>query len=140
MVFLYSFFAVLCLGIAPFFGKSVINSVHPLAAFAIRTIIAAVLVLAWLLISQTHFELKNLPLTFWITVTIEAALAAVFADLAYFYALEKGTISQVALVVSCAPLITMMTGFVAFDEVISLKHIIGALLITGGLLIINLDY
>jgi transporter family protein len=84
MVFLYAFIAVLCLGLAPFFGKSVINCINPLTAFAIRTVIAAVLVLAWLLVSHTDFELKSLPLSFWVTVTFEAAIAAVFADLAYF--------------------------------------------------------
>jgi Predicted membrane protein len=139
MVFLYAFIAVLCLGFAPFFGKSVIKCINPLTAFAVRTVIAAVLVLGWLLISHTAFEIKNLPLSFWITVTLEAAIAAVFADLAYFYALENGSINQVALVISCAPLITMLTGHVAFDEVISAKQIIGALLVTGGLVLINLD-
>jgi transporter family protein len=139
MVFLYAFIAVLCLGLAPFFGKSVINCINPLTAFAIRTVIAAILVLAWLIISHTYFELKHLPLSFWITVTFEAAIAAVFADLAYFYALEKGSINQVALVISCAPLVTMMTGYVAFDEIISARQIAGALLVTGGLVLINLD-
>lgn len=140
MVFLYAFIAVLCLGLAPFFGKSVINCINPLTAFAIRTVIAAVLVLTWLVVSHTYFELKNLPLSFWVIVTLEAAIAAVFADLAYFYALEKGSINQVALVISCAPLVTMLTGYVAFDEMISAKQIAGALLITGGLVLINLDY
>jgi transporter family protein len=140
MVFLYAFIAVLCLGLAPFFGKSVINCINPLTAFAIRTVIAAVLVLAWLLISHTYFDLKNLPWSFWVVVTLEAAVAAVFADLAYFYALEKGSINQVALVISCAPLVTMLTGYVAFDEIVSGRQIFGALLITGGLVIINLDY
>lgn len=119
MVFLYAFVAVLCLGLAPFFGKSIINSIHPLTAFALRTVIAAVLVLAWLLISPASIEFKHLPWTFWLTVLLEAATAAVFADLAYFYALEKGSISQVALVIACAPLVTLITGYVAFDEPIT---------------------
>ncbi len=140
MVFLYAFVAVLCLGLAPFFGKSVINSINPLTAFAIRTIIAAALVLSWLLISPAHIEVRDLPLRFWLTVTLEAAVAAVFADLAYFYALEKGSISQVALVISCAPLVTMFVGYTAFGEVLSGRQIVGALLITAGLVIINLDY
>ncbi|MBP2644845.1 MAG: EamA-like transporter family protein [Firmicutes bacterium] len=139
MVFLYAFIAVLCLGVAPFFGKSIIVCINPLAAFAIRTIIAALLVTVWLIFSHTYFELRNLSLTFWITVTIEAALAAVFADLAYFYALEKGTINQVALVISCAPLVTLVTGYFFFNELISLKQMIGAFLITSGLVILNMN-
>lgn len=140
MVFMYAFVAVLCLGLAPFFGKSIINSINPLTAFAARTVIAAGLVLAWIFISPAHIEIRDLPLRFWMTVTLEAAVAAVFADLAYFYALERGSISQVALVISCAPLVTMIVGYAAFDEVLSGKQVIGALLITCGLVIINLDF
>lgn len=140
MVFLYAFVAVLCLGLAPFFGKSIINSINPLTAFAIRTVIAAALVLGWLLVNPTNIEIRNLPLGFWLTVTLEAAVAAVFADLAYFYALEKGSISQVALVISCAPLVTMAIGYIAFNEALSAKQIAGALLITSGLIIINLEF
>lgn len=139
MVSLYAVVAVLCLGIAPFFGKVITNSINPLTAFSIRTVIAAILVLVWMLISHTYFELKGLSWHFWVTVIFEAAIAAVFADLAYFYALQQGTINQVALIISCAPLVTTLVGYVAFHEMISWKQIVGALLLTIGLVFINLD-
>lgn len=139
MVFLYAFIAVLCLGIAPFFGKSIINSVNPLTAFGVRTVIAAILVVGWMVLNQSYFEVKGLSWHFWVTVTLEAAIAAVLADLAYFYALKNGTINQVALIISCSPLVTMTIGYFAFDELISWKQIAGALFLTIGLVFINLD-
>lgn len=137
MVFLYAFIGVLCLGIAPLFGKTALDSVSPTTAFAIRTVIAAVLVLTWLIGTRTYYELANLSKTFWLFITAEAVLAAVLGDLAYFYALQKGRISEVALIMSCTPLITVLLSYLLFDEGISLSLLIGAALITAGLVIIN---
>lgn len=139
MVFLYAFISVLCLGVAPFFGKSVIGSINPLTAFALRTIIAAIFVVGWLIVSETYIDLRHLPLTSWGMITLEAVLAAVLADLAYFCALEKGTINQVALLISCAPLVTILVGYLAFDELVSWRQVAGALLVTCGLVVINID-
>jgi drug/metabolite transporter (DMT)-like permease len=36
--------------------------------------------------------------------------------------------------------VTLLTGYVAFDEMVSARQIAGALLITGGLVLINIDY
>ena len=137
MVFLYAFIGVLCLGIAPLFGKTALDSVNPTTAFAIRTVIAAVLVLTWLIATRAYYELANLSKTFWLFITAEAILAAVLGDLAYFYALQKGRISEVALIMSCTPLITVLLSYLLLDEGISLSLIIGAALITAGLVIIN---
>lgn len=137
MVFLYAFIGVLCLGIAPLFGKTALDSVSPTTAFAIRTVIAAVVVLTWLIGTNTYHELSHLSKTFWFFITAEAVLAAVLGDLAYFYALQKGNINEVALIMSCTPLITVLLSYLLFDESISLSLLVGAILITVGLVIIN---
>lgn len=139
MVFLYAFVGVLCLGVAPLFGKTALDSVNPATAFAIRTVIAAVLVLTWLIGTRTYHELTNLSKTFWFFITIEAILAAVLGDLAYFYALQKGRISEVVLIMSCTPLITVLLSYWLFDEGISLSLLVGAALITIGLVVITYD-
>ena len=137
MVFLYAFIGVLCLGIAPLFGKTALDNVNPTTAIAIRTVIAAVLVVTWLIGSKTYHELTHLSKTFWLFITAEAVLAAVLGDLAYFYALQKGKISEVAIIMSCTPLITVLVSYLLLDEGISLSLLIGAILITTGLVIIN---
>jgi len=137
MVFLYAFVGVLCLGIAPLFGKTALDNVRPTTAFAIRTVIAAVLVVSWLIGTRTYNELTNLSKTFWVFITAEAVLAAVLGDLAYFYALQKGKVSEVALIMSCTPLITVLLSYLLLDECISLPIIVGAILITVGLIIIS---
>jgi len=137
MVFLYAFIGIICLGVAPLFGKTALDHVNPVTAFAIRTVIAAVLVVVWLIVTKTYQEVAHLSQSFWIVITAEAVLAAVLGDLAYFYALQKGKISEVALIMSCTPLITVLLSYFILDEGMSLSILIGAFLITAGLVIIN---
>lgn len=140
MVFFYAFLAVLCLGLAPFFGKSLLNNVNPVTAFAVRTVIAAFIMVIWLIMSNSLREILNLPLTFWGIVSLEAVLAAVLGDLAYFYALQKGNVQEVAIVMSCAPIITLIVGYVLFEEIISLRHVLAGILITSGLILLNVNH
>ncbi len=135
----YALFGVLCLGLAPLFGKTALNSVSPLTAFALRTVIAALLSITWLGYTKRYDELRRLPVSFWIIITIEAVLAAILGDMAYFYALETGSLHEVSVVMSCSPLITIIFSYLFLNEVISKKQLLGAVLIISGLVIISLD-
>lgn len=135
----YALFGVLCLGLAPLFGKTALNSVSPLTAFALRTVIAALLSITWLGYTKRYAELRRLPVSFWIIITIEAVLAAIVGDMAYFYALETGSLHEVSVVMSCSPLITIIFSYLFLNEVISKKQLLGAVLIISGLVIISLD-
>lgn len=137
MVFIYAFIGVLCLGLAPLFGKTAMNTVNPVLAFAIRTLIAALLMSVWLISTKTYNELPDLPISFWFIITIEATLAAVFGDLAYFYALQKGNVGEVSLIMSCAPLITIAISHLFFNESISHLQLLGAAFISIGLFLIT---
>lgn len=139
MFLVYALFGVLCLGLAPLFGKTALNSVSPLTAFALRTIIAAALVLGWMISSRAFTELQGLPTSFWLIITIEAVLAAILGDMAYFYALESGSIHEVSVIMSCAPLITIIVGHFIYHEMVTIYQVVGAALITTGLVIISLD-
>ncbi|MGI6091650.1 MAG: EamA family transporter [Veillonellaceae bacterium] len=139
MFLIYALFGVLCLGLAPLFGKTALNTVSPLTAFALRTIIAAALVLGWMVISKAFTELHNLPASFWVIITIEAVLAAILGDMAYFYALQNGSIHEVSVIMACAPLVTIILGHFVYNEIVSVHQLIGAVLITTGLVIISIE-
>ncbi|HMM19134.1 MAG TPA: EamA family transporter [Selenomonadales bacterium] len=140
MVFFYAFLAVLCLGLAPFFGKSLLNNVNPVTAFAVRTVIAASIMVVWLILSNSLGEILNLSPAFWGIVSLEALLAAVLGDLAYFYALQRGNVQEVAIVMSCAPIITLVVGYVLFEEIVSLRHVMAGILITTGLILLSYNH
>lgn len=139
MLFLYAFLAILCLGLAPLFGKSALYNLNPITALVVRTFIAAGLVGFWLLTTRTYIEFTELSLSSWLMIGIEAALAAVLGELAYFYALEKGDVYEITIVMSCAPLVTIILGGLFFDQPLSLKQLIGALVVTAGLIIMYSD-
>lgn len=136
MVFLYAFLAVLCLGLAPLFGKSALYSIHPVTALVIRTFIAAGLVGIWLISTSPPIELAGISLSSWLLITIEAVLAAVLGELAYFYALEKGDVYEIAVLMACTPLVTITLGGLFFDQPLSLKQLVGVGVVTIGLVIL----
>lgn len=139
MVFFYALVGAFCLGLAPLFGKSALSNVNPITAFSLRTIIAAALVTAWFVSTRGVHEFTLLPVSFWVVITIEAILAALLGDLAYFYALKQGNINEVALIMACAPLITIALSYFWLGEFVSKNQLVGALFITIGLVFISWD-
>ncbi len=139
MAILYAFLGMFCWGIAPLFGKLGLYNVHPLTALCLRTMIAATLVLGWLIGSRGFQQMLQIPPLFWIFIGIEAILATLLGDLAYFAALKKGNINEVSLVMACAPLVTMLFSFLFFSEIVTGQQLIGAAFITIGLIFISLS-
>jgi len=139
MALFYAFIGVLCLGLAPLFGKTALNTVNPMLAFALRTVIAAILMCLWLMSSKGYSQVLQLPLSFWVIISVEAILAALLGDLAYFFALKNGSIHEVSLIMSCAPLITIICSHFFCHEIVTVHQLIGAFFITTGLVIISLD-
>lgn len=139
MVLIYAFMGALCLGLAPLFGKTALSSVNPLTAFAIRTAIAGTLMILWFVNNKGYSELFTLPWSFWPVILIEAILAAVIGDLAYFYALKDGNVNEVSLVMSCAPLVTIIFSYFLLHESITFYQLLGAFFISLGLVLISLD-
>lgn len=136
MVFFYALLAVLCLGLAPLFGKSALHNINPVTTLVIRTFIATGLVSLWLLVTKTHIGFTTISLSGWFMIGMEAILAAVLGELAYFYALEKGDVYEIAVLMSCAPLVTIILGNLFLSQPLSLRQFIGALIVTVGLIIL----
>lgn len=138
MAILYALLGMLCWGLAPLFGKLGLYNVHPMAALCLRTLIAATLVLSWLIGTQGFQQMLQIPPLFWVFIGIEAILATLLGDLAYFAALQQGNINQVTFILSSSPLVTMLFGFLFFHEIVTGHQLLGALFITLGLIFISL--
>lgn len=139
MFLFYALAGVFCLGLAPLFGKTVLNSVSPVTAFVLRTTIAAIIIGTWFLSARGYNELLSVPPSLWLIITIEAILAALLGDLAYFYALKAGNINEVSLIMACAPLITIVLSYFILNEIVTTSQIIGAFFITIGLILISIQ-
>ena len=117
------------------FAKIGIENVNSNLATAIRTVI--VLVMAWLIVFATgkHQQIVDISTKSWVFLVL-SGLATGLSWLCYFYALQIGEASKVVPVDKFSVVITMVMAFFILGEVITMKTIIGGLLITAGTLVL----
>ena len=139
MVFIYALLGMICWGLAPLFGKLGLYSVNPVTALSLRTIIACTLVIGWTAGSRGFSHLWQVPSLFWVFIGIEAILATLLGDLAYFAALKKGNINDVVMIMSCSPLITMLCSYIFMGEAMTAFQLTGAFFISVGLIFVGMD-
>ena len=115
------------------FAKIGIENVNSNLATAIRTVI--VLVMAWLIVFATgkHQQIVDISTKSWVFLVL-SGLATGLSWLCYFYALQIGEASKVVPVDK----FSMVMAFFILGEVITMKTIIGGLLITAGTLVLIL--
>ncbi|MDI7247049.1 MAG: EamA family transporter [Bacillota bacterium] len=135
---LVALFGALCWGIAPIFGKIGLARVDPLAGLCLRTLIASGIVTGWLLVSGELRAMETVSSRAWLFIALEAILATLVGDLAYYAALKCGGAAQVTLVMSTAPLFTLIIAVVYLREVTTWAQVIGAVLIVCGLFLVSL--
>lgn len=117
------------------FAKIGIENVNSNLATAIRTVV--VLVMAWGIVLMTG-KLNQLPdISFksWIFLIL-SGLATGLSWLCYFYALQIGEASKVVPVDKFSVVITMVMAFFILGETVTVKTIIGGILITLGTLVL----
>lgn len=136
MVVLLSLFGMVCWGIAPVFAKAALKNIDPLAGLVLRTIFAASVVSGWVIISGNFPAISKIPVGIWWLLGIEALLATLVGDLAYYAAIKKGDVSLVTLIMSSSPLITIMFSVIFLGEQITLARLIGAGLVIAGIILI----
>ena len=136
MVILLALIGMVCWGIAPIFAKIGLRNVNPLAGLALRTMLAASLIVGWVIIDGTIANVKAIPFNSWIIIGIEAILATLVGDLAYYAAIKKGDVSLVTIIMSSSPLVTILCATLFLGEVITLERIAGAALVVLGIVLI----
>ncbi|MEW6227989.1 MAG: EamA family transporter [Bacillota bacterium] len=135
---LMSLFAALCWGIAPVFGKIGLAKVDPVAGLCLRTLIASGIVTGWLLVSGGLRVIETVSGRAWAFIAVEAVLATLVGDLAYYAALKWGGAAQVSLVMSTAPLFTLLVAVGYLQETATWAQVIGAVFIVCGLFLVGL--
>ncbi|MDP4181884.1 MAG: EamA family transporter [Bacillota bacterium] len=135
-VFFLALFGMICWGIAPIFAKVGLNNINPMAGLAVRTLFAAGLVSSWVVCSGSLPQLKNISANSFILIGIEAILATLVGDLAYFAAIKKGDVSFVTIIMSSSPLITLLCSSIFLGEQITILRVGGAFFILIGIALI----
>lgn len=124
---LSAFFAAL----TAIFAKVGVKDINSDLATAIRT--SVILLITWgiVLAGNNESGIKNITGHAWLFLILSGA-ATGLSWLFYFKALQTGDVSRVAPIDKLSVVITICLSFFLLKEPISPKVIIGALLITGG--------
>lgn len=132
---LYALLSAVFAALVSILAKKGLEGVNSNLATAIRTFV--VLIAAWGIVFLTgkHKEIPNLTNKNWWFLVL-SGLATGASWLFYFRALQLGEASKVAPIDKLSVVFTMILAFVFLGETVSVKTIIGGLLIAAGTLVL----
>lgn len=128
---IYALLSALFAALTAIFAKVGVRDINSNLATAIRT--GIVLLLTWgIVVAGGQLKgLKDIPgHTWWFLVLSGAATG--LSWLFYFKALQMGDVSRVAPVDKLSVVLVIILSFLFLKETVTLKVILGAVLITGG--------
>ena len=127
----YALLSALFAALTAVFAKVGVKKINSDLATAIRT--SVILFITWgIVFAGNHTaEVKGISGHTWIFLILSGA-ATGLSWLFYFKALQVGDVSRVAPIDKLSVVITICLSFLFLKEPVSLRVIIGALLITGG--------
>lgn len=130
---LYAILSAFFASLVAIFGKIGIKGVDSNLAVAIRTVI--IVVFAWTIIwmqgnASDMFKISRYSYTFIILSAIATGLSWLF----YYKALQLGEASRVAPIDKLSVALTVVLAFIFLGEKATVGNILGALLVTAGVL------
>ncbi|MDH6253850.1 transporter family protein [Chryseobacterium sp. H1D6B] len=137
MWFYYALLSALFAAFTAIFAKIGVSNINSNLATGIRTIVILVLVWSIILIKGETKEIISLSKTNIIFLVLSGA-ATGLSWLFYFKALQIGKVAQVASVDKLSVAIAIILSVVFFKETLTLKTIIGAVLIISGTILFAL--
>lgn len=131
MWMVYAFLSAVFAAATSILAKIGMEGVNSNLATAIRTVV--VLVMAWgiVLFTGRQAEVANITGKSWIFLIVSGA-ATGLSWICYFKALQTGNAAQVVPIDKFSVVITMVLAFFFLHEQVSVKTVIGGLLITAG--------
>ena len=134
MWLVYALLSALFAALTSLLAKIGISEVNSNLATAIRTTV--VLVMAWgiVLLTGKQNGIEDITRRSW-TFLVLSGLATGLSWLFYYKALQMGKVSQVVPVDKLSVVISIVLAFVILGEELTLKSILGGILITAGTLV-----
>jgi transporter family protein len=130
-----AFIGMICWGITPLFVKLGLKDIDPHIGLAIRTATTTIILTGWMIFDGSFAKLGQVPVMALVFLIIEALIATFVGDLAYFAAIKNGSVSLVAIILSCSPLVTMLLSMLFLHETVTGTKVAGSLLIIGGIIL-----
>jgi drug/metabolite transporter (DMT)-like permease len=128
--------APLCWAIYTILGKPLVARYAPLMVVG-GAMMAAVIPLLFLVRGSLIAKLPTLPPSVWLSIAFLSLACTVFGFVVWFGALQKMEASQAASFVYLEPLFGVSFSKLLLDEPITLALLIGAVLLIGGVYLVN---
>ena len=137
MWILFAILSAVFAALTSILAKVGIEGVNSNLATAIRTFV--VLLMAWAMVFITHTQngIFNIGRKSWIFLIL-SGLATGISWLCYYKALQMGEASKVVPIDKMSTVLTLILAFIFLHESISLKSLIGMILLTAGTLVMVL--
>lgn len=134
---LFAFLSAIFASLTSILAKVGIDGVNSNLATGIRTIV--VVIMAWVMVFITNNQsgIMQISKKSWIFLIL-SGLATGVSWLCYYYALQTGEVSKVVSIDKLSVVLTVILAFIFLHESLTVKSIIGCLLITAGTLIMVL--
>ncbi len=131
---LYAILSALFAALTSIFAKVGLQDINSDLATAIRTTI--ILLLTWGIVFFGHKAdgITNLTWQTWLFLIL-SGISTGLSWLFYFKALQTGEVSRVAPIDKLSIVITILLAFIFLHERVTLRVLIGSLLISGGVLL-----
>lgn len=130
----YALLSALFAALTAIFAKVGVKDINSDLATAIRTTVILLLTWSIVLFGQHVGEIREIPRHAWLFLVL-SGVATGLSWLFYFKALQTGDVSRVAPIDKLSVVITICLSFLFLKEPVSLRVVAGALLITGGSII-----
>lgn len=134
----YAILSAIFAALTAIFAKIGIRNVDSNLATAIRTCVILLITWGIVFFGNSIHGVKELTRVNWLFLIL-SGVATGLSWVFYFKALQLGDASKVAPIDKLSVIFTIFLSFIILKESISWKVLLGALLITGGSLIILLD-
>lgn len=131
----YALLSAIFAALTAIFAKIGVKEVNPDLATAIRTIVILPIICGIVLSGNHIEEIKSIGRHAWLFL-IFSGVATGLSWLFYFKALQTGEVSRVAPIDKMSVVITICLSFILLKEPVGLRVVLGALLMTGGSIII----
>ena len=137
MWFVFEMLSSVFAALTSIFAKIGIDGINSNLATAIRTTV--VLVMAWLMVFLTGGKggISEISRRGWVFLIL-SGLATGASWLCYYKALQMGDVSKVVPIDKLSVVITILMAFVFLHEQFTVKDLIGAILITVGVVVMSI--
>lgn len=133
----YAIVAMLFWGIGPVFGKIGLAELEPIPAMVIRAWVITALLTGFALAGGHGRELLSFNPRAALFVIMEGMCAAFLGQLAFYYALKYGEVSQVSPIASAFPVVAMVIAVIFLGEQLTAAKVVAAGLIVSGIILLK---